>query len=67
MGAWKGYQFECSYICRLLLLSVIRPSIEYRSEVWECKKGQADSLGSTILGGSERMLECSSKPAIRQL
>ena len=37
---------------RLLLLSVIRPSIEYESEVWEGNKSQAGSLQSIILGGS---------------
>ena len=37
---------------RLLLLSVIRPSIEYRSEVWEGNKSQAGSLES---------IRCSSK------
>ena len=31
---------------RLLLLSVIRPSIEYGSEVWEGNKSQASSLES---------------------
>ena len=36
---------------RLLLLSVIRPSIEYGSEVWEGNKSQAGSLESIILDG----------------
>ena len=34
---------------RLLLLSVIRPSIEYGSEVWEGNKNQAGYLESKIL------------------
>ena len=46
---------------RLLLLSVIRPSIEYGSEVWECNKSQARSLESIILDGAKRILGCSSK------
>ena len=36
---------------RHLLLSVIRPSIEYGSEVWEGNKSQAGSLES-IIGAS---------------
>ena len=39
----------------LSLLSVIRPSIEYGSEVWEGNKSQARSLGA------KRILGCSSK------
>ena len=35
-----------------LLLSVIRPSIEYESEVWEGNKTQAGSLESIILDGA---------------
>ena len=46
---------------RLLLLSVIRPSIEYGGEVWEGNKSQADALESIILGGAKRILGCSSK------
>ena len=46
---------------RLLLLSVIRPSIEYGSEVWEGNKSQAGSLESIILDGTKRILGCSSK------
>ena len=45
----------------LLLLSVIRPSIEYRSEVWEGNKSQASSLESIILDGAKGILGCSSK------
>ena len=29
---------------RMLLLSVLRPSLEYGSEVWDCNKSQAASL-----------------------
>ena len=39
---------------RLLLLSVIRPSIEYGSEVWEGNKSQAGSLESIILDGAKQ-------------
>ena len=46
---------------RLLLLSVIKPSIEYGEEIWEGSKGQVAGLDSIILGGAERILGCSSK------
>ena len=46
---------------RLLLLSVIRPSIEYGSEVWEGNKSQARSLESIILDGAKRILGYPSK------
>ena len=46
---------------RLLLLSVVRPSLEYGSEVWEGNKSQAAALGSVLLGGGKRILGCSSK------
>ena len=35
---------------RLLLLSVIRPSIEYEGEIWEGSKGLVAELESIILG-----------------
>ena len=38
---------------RLLLLSVIRPSIEYGGEIWEGNKGQVAGLESIILGGAK--------------
>ena len=31
---------------RLLLLSVVRPSLEYGSEIWDCNKSQARALES---------------------
>ena len=46
---------------RLLLLSVIRPSLEYGSEVWESNKGQTNALESVVLGGAKKILGCSSK------
>ena len=50
-------------VCTLVLslLSVIRPSIEYRSEVWEGNKSQAGSLEPIILDGATQILGCSSK------
>ena len=45
----------------MLLLSVIRPSIEYGSEVWESNNSQVGSLESIILDGVKWTLGCSSK------
>ena len=47
--------------CLMLLLSVLRPNLEYGSEVWEGDKSQAASLESIMLGGAKRVLGCSSK------
>ena len=47
--------------CRLLLLVVVRPTLEYGSEVWEANKTQAAALESVMLGGAKRILGCSSK------
>ena len=38
---------------RPLLLSVIRPSIEYGGEIWEGNKGQVAALESIVLGGQK--------------
>ena len=46
---------------RLLLLSVVRPSLEYGSEIWDCNKSQTIALESIILGGAKKILGCSSK------
>ena len=46
---------------RLLLLSVVRPSLEYGSEIWDCNKSQAKALESILLGGAKKVLGCSSK------
>ena len=46
---------------RLLLLSVVRPTLEYGSEVWEGNKSQAASLESVMLGGAKRTLGSTSK------
>ena len=45
----------------ILLLSVVRPSLEYGSEVWEGNMSQAAALESVLLGGGKRILGCSSK------
>ena len=43
------------------LLSVIRPSIEYGTEVWESNKGQTNALESVVFEGAKKILGCSSK------
>ena len=45
---------------RLLLISVVRPTLEYGSEVWEGNKAQAAALESVVIGGAKRILGCSS-------
>ena len=52
---------------RLLLLSVLRPSIEYGSEVWRCNKSQASALESILLGGAKRFLDVHLRLVMRQL
>ena len=42
-----------------MLLSVLRPSIEYGCEIWKCNKRQASALESTILRGAKKILGCS--------
>ena len=46
---------------RLLLLAVVRPTLEHGSEVWEANKAQAAALESVVLGGAKRILGCSSR------
>ena len=46
---------------RLLLLAVVRPTLEYGSEVWEVNKAQAGALESVVLGGAKCILGCSSR------
>ena len=47
--------------CRMLLLSVLHPSLEYGSEVWESNTYQEASLESIVLGEGKRILGYSSK------
>ena len=46
---------------RLLLISVVRPTLEYGSEVLEGNKAQAAALESVKIGGAKRILGCSSR------
>ena len=45
----------------LLLFSVVRPSLECGSEIWDCNMSQARALESIILGEAKKNLGCSSK------
>ena len=46
---------------RLLLISVVRPTLEYGSEVREGNKAEAAALESVMIGGAKRILGCSSR------
>ena len=52
---------------RLLLLSVIRPSIGYGCEVWESNESQTNALESVVLGEAKISLGALLKPVMRQL
>ena len=52
---------------RLLVLSVIRPSIEYSSEVWESNKSQTNALESVVWGEAKKFLGALLRPVMRQL
>ena len=47
--------------CRLLLLAVARPTLEYGSEVWKANKAEAAPLESVVLGGAKGILGCLSR------
>ena len=49
---------------RLLLISVVRPTLEYGSEVWEGNKAQAAALESEVLSAS---LDVRQGPVMRLL
>ena len=40
---------------------MVRPTLEYGSEVWEGNKDQAAVLESVMIGGAKRVLGCSSR------
>ena len=42
-------------------LAVVRPTLEYDSEVREANQTQAAALESVVLGGVDRILDCSSR------
>ena len=62
---WQEKDKSSAYIDltarRLLLISVVRPTLEYGSEVWEGNKAQAAALESVMIGGAKRILGCLSR------
>ena len=50
--------------CRHLLLSVIRPSIEYGSEVWEGNKSQLHKVRNINLSARRHLLLSVIRPSI---
>ena len=42
-------------------LTVLRPSLEYGSEIWKCTKSQGSTLECILLGGAKKIFRCSSR------
>ena len=66
----EGLHFSAFRLCnrdinlsarKLLLLAVVRPTLEYGSDMWEANKTQVVVLESVMLRGAKHILECSSK------
>ena len=49
------------YVKRQVILSVLRPSLEYGSEVWRCTTSQSKALDAVLLAACKKILGCSSK------
>ena len=49
----------------MLLLAVVKPTLEYGSEVWEANKSQAAALDSVMLGGAKHILGWMCNEAVR--
>ena len=41
-----------------MYIAVVRPALDYGSEVWEANKVQAMALESVVLGGAKSILGC---------
>ena len=50
-----------SLYVKILILSILRPSLEYGSEVWRCTKSQSKALDAVLLAACKKILGCSSK------
>ena len=50
-----------SYVKRQVILSILRPSLEYSSEVWRCTTSQSKVLDAVLLAECKKILCCSSK------
>ena len=42
-------------------MSILRPSLEYGSEVWRCTASQSKALDAVLLAACKKILSCSSK------
>ena len=51
----------CMYVKRQVILSILRPSIEYGSEVWWCTMSQSKALDAVLLAACKKILRCYSK------
>ena len=49
------------YLRRQVILSILRPSLEYGNEVWKCTSTQSKALDAVLLGACKKILSCSSK------
>ena len=49
------------YVKRQVILSILRPSLEYGSEVWRCTTSQSKALDAVLLAACRKTLSCSSK------
>ena len=49
------------YVKRQVILSILRPSLEYGSEVWRCTTSQSKALDAVLLAACKKILVCSSK------
>ena len=48
------------YVKRQVILSILRPSLEYRSVVWRCTTSQSKALDAVLLAACKKILSCSS-------
>ena len=49
------------YVKRQVILSILRPSLEYDSEVWMCTTSQSKTLDAVLLAACKKILCCFSK------
>ena len=49
------------YLRWQVILSILRPSLEYGNEVWRCTSTQSKALDAVLLGACKKILSCSSK------
>ena len=49
------------HLRREVILSILRPSLEYGNKVWRCTSTQSKALDAVLLGACKKILSCSSK------